>query len=96
MLENKPWEAAGFYTIIALATLLGLGIVVSPLDPMKALFWSAVLNGVAAVPIMIGLMLVAQSRDQMGRFRASRPLRLFGWLATAVMAAAALAMLVFH
>jgi NRAMP (natural resistance-associated macrophage protein)-like metal ion transporter len=95
-LENKPWEAVGFYTIIALATLLGLGIVVSPLDPMKALFWSAVLNGVAAVPIMVGLMLVAQSRDQMGRFRASRPLRLFGWLATAVMAAAALAMLVFH
>jgi NRAMP (natural resistance-associated macrophage protein)-like metal ion transporter len=95
-LEHKPWEAVGFYTIIVLSTLLGLGIVVSPLDPMKALFWSAVINGVAAVPIMVGLMLVAQSRDRMGRFRAGRGLRFFGWLATAVMAAAVLAMAVFH
>ncbi|HEX5379173.1 MAG TPA: divalent metal cation transporter, partial [Phenylobacterium sp.] len=93
-LENKPWEAVGFYTIITLSTLLGLGIVVSPLDPMKALFWSAVINGVAAVPIMVGLMLVAQSRDRMGAFRAGRLLRGFGWLATAVMAAASLAMLI--
>ena len=95
-LENKPWEAVGFYAVIALSTLLGLGIVMSPLDPMKALFWSAVINGVAAVPLMIGLMLVAQSKDQMGRFRAHGALRFFGWLATAVMAAAAVAMLFFH
>jgi len=95
-LENKPWEAVGFYAIIILSTILGLGIVVSPLDPMKALFWSAVINGVAAVPIMVGLMLVAQSRDRMGRFRAHGALRFFGWLATAVMGAAAVAMLFFH
>ena len=95
-LENKPWEAAGFYAIITLSTVLGLGIVVSPLDPMKALVWSAVINGVAAVPIMVGLMLVAQSKDQMGRFRAHGVLRFFGWLATAVMASAAVAMLFFH
>jgi NRAMP (natural resistance-associated macrophage protein)-like metal ion transporter len=95
-LENKPWEAMGFYGIITISTLLGLGIVVSPLDPMKALFWSAVINGVAAVPIMVGLMLVAQSKDRMGQFRAGRGLRIFGWLATAVMAAAAGAMAVFH
>jgi NRAMP (natural resistance-associated macrophage protein)-like metal ion transporter len=95
-LENKPWEAAGFYAIITLSTVLGLGIVMSPLDPMNALFWSAVINGVAAVPIMVGLMLVAQSRDQMGRFRAHGVLRFFGWLATAVMAAAAVAMFFFH
>ena len=95
-LDHKPWEAVGFYVIIALSTLLGLGIVISPLDPMKALFWSAVINGVAAVPIMIGLMLVAQSRDQMGQFRAALWPRIFGWLATGVMAAAALAMLVAH
>jgi NRAMP (natural resistance-associated macrophage protein)-like metal ion transporter len=95
-LENKPWEAAGFYGVITLSTLLGLIIVVSPLDPMRALFWSAVINGIAAVPIMVGLMLVAQSRDRMGRFRANGALRLFGWLATAVMAAAAALMLVYH
>ena len=95
-LEKKPWEAQGFYAIITLSTILGLGIVVSPLDPMKALVWSAVINGVAAVPIMVGLMLVAQSRDQMGRFRAHGVLRFVGWLATGVMAAAAVAMLFFH
>jgi Mn2+/Fe2+ NRAMP family transporter len=95
-LENKPWEAAGFYAVIMLSTLLGLVIVVSPLDPMRALFWSAVINGIAAVPIMVGLMLVAQSRDRMGRFRASGALRVFGWLATAVMAAAAGLMLIYH
>ena len=95
-LENKPWEAIGFYAVITISTILGLGIVMSPLDPMKALVWSAVINGVAAVPIMVGLMLVAQSRDQMGRFRAHGALRFFGWLATAVMAAAAVAMLFFH
>ena len=95
-LENKPWEATGFYAIITLSTVLGLGIVVSPLDPMKALVWSAVINGVAAVPIMVGLMLVAQSKDQMGRFRAHGALRFFGWLATGVMASAAVAMLFYH
>ena len=51
-LENKPWEAVGFYSVIAAATLLGIGIDFSPLDPIKALFWSAVINGFVAVPVM--------------------------------------------
>ena len=70
-LEHKPWEAAGFYAVITASTLLGLLIVVSPLDPMKALFWSAVINGIAAVPIMVGLMLVAQSRRLVNTLRLS-------------------------
>lgn len=91
-LDFKPWEAKGFYTVIAVATLVGIGIDWSPIDPMKALFWSAVINGLVAVPIMAVMMIIASKRDAMGRFTASLGLRLFGWAATAVMAAAAVAM----
>ena len=91
-LERKPREAAGFYSIIALATLIGVGIDWSSIEPIKALFWSAVINGVAAVPIMAAMLLVAGSAERMGKFRASLRLRLLGWAATALMGAAALAM----
>ncbi|MEI9849790.1 MAG: divalent metal cation transporter [Sphingomonas sp.] len=93
-LEKKPWEAIGFYVVIGLAMLLGIGIDWSPIDPIKALFWSAVINGIVAVPIMAVMMVVVSRKSQMGEFTASLPLRLFGWTATAVMAAAALAMFV--
>ncbi|WP_348625790.1 Nramp family divalent metal transporter [Rhizobium sp. LC145] len=94
-LENKPWEAIGFYAVITVAVLLGLGIGFSPIDPIKALFWSAVINGFVAVPIMAGMMIVASRRDQMGRFTVSLPVLLFGWAATSVMALAAVVMLIF-
>jgi NRAMP (natural resistance-associated macrophage protein)-like metal ion transporter len=94
-LENKPWEAVGFYGVIAAATLLGLGIEFSPIDPIKALFWSAVINGFVAVPIMAAMMVVANRRDQMGRFTVPTPILFFGWGATAIMALAAAAMLIF-
>jgi NRAMP (natural resistance-associated macrophage protein)-like metal ion transporter len=90
-LEQKPWEAVGFYSVIGLATLLGIGIIWSPLDPIKALFWSAVINGFAAVPIMAAMMIVASRRSEMGRFTASPLLLGIGWIATVVMAAAAIA-----
>lgn len=91
-LEHKPWEAVGFYSVIGAATLLGLGIEWSPINPIKALFWSAVLNGVIAVPIMAAMMIVVSRRAAMGRFTASRRLLALGWTATAIMAAAAIAM----
>jgi Mn2+/Fe2+ NRAMP family transporter len=93
-LEHEPWEAPGFYAIISAAMVLALGVVFSPVDPIKALFWSAVLNGVIAVPIMAGMMLVGSRRKQMGAFTATAAQRVFGWIATAVMAAAAIAMFV--
>ena len=93
-LDNKPWEAVGFYAVIGAATLLGVGLDLMKIDPMKALFWSAVINGVIAVPMMVVMMLVASRRDQMGRFVAGPLLKTFGWLATAVMAVAAAAMFV--
>jgi NRAMP (natural resistance-associated macrophage protein)-like metal ion transporter len=94
-LDNKPWEAVGFYAVIAAATVLGIGIGFSPLDPMRALFWSAVINGFVAVPIMAAMMWLAGRRDQMGRYKVSPSIQFFGWSATALMAAAALSMLVF-
>jgi Mn2+/Fe2+ NRAMP family transporter len=93
-LEHKPWEAVGFYTIIGLATLLGVGIDWSPLNPIKALFYSAVINGFVAVPIMAAMMLVVARGRAMGKFVARTRLLVLGWLATAVMGAAALAMVI--
>jgi Mn2+/Fe2+ NRAMP family transporter len=92
-LDNMPWQARGFYMVIGAAVLLGLGIDWSPLDPIKALYWSAVLNGVIAVPLMAALMFVASSRVKMGEFRAGWVLGGLGWLSTAVMAAAAITMI---
>ena len=92
-LDHMPWQASGFYAVIGAAVILGVGIDYSGLDPIRALYWSAVLNGIIAVPMMAALMLVAASRRRMGRFRARGALAWLGWLSTAVMAAAALAML---
>jgi NRAMP (natural resistance-associated macrophage protein)-like metal ion transporter len=91
-LEYKPSEARGFYAVIAASTLFGIGIDWSSLDPIKALFWSAVINGVVAVPIMAAMMLVVTRKSVMGKFTATKWLVFFGWLATAVMAVAAIAM----
>jgi len=93
-LEYQPQQAAGFYSIIVTATVMGVLIDWSSIDPIRALFWSAVLNGLAAVPLMIAMMIVVSRRKLMGRFTASRPLLIFGWVATAVMAAASAAMLI--
>ncbi|WP_343615744.1 divalent metal cation transporter [Novosphingobium sp.] len=93
-LDYKPWEAVGFYTVIGLATLLGIAIDWSPLDPIKALFWSAVINGVVAVPIMIAMMIVVRKHSRMGRFKAPMAVTILGWAATAIMGIAALAMFV--
>jgi NRAMP (natural resistance-associated macrophage protein)-like metal ion transporter len=91
-LDNMPWQAEGFYAVIGAAIFLGLGIDYSGLDPIKALYWSAVINGVIAVPMMAAMMYVAGHRGKMGRFRVGPALGILGWLSTAVMAAAAVAM----
>jgi Mn2+/Fe2+ NRAMP family transporter len=91
-LDDKPWEAVGFYSVIGLAVVLGLAIDYSGFDPMKALFWSAVVNGVIAVPLMVAMMVVVGSRKLMGQFTAKIGLAGLGWLSTAVMAGATVAM----
>ena len=93
-LEQKPENAKAFYGVIALAFALGLLMLFLPIDPIRALFWSAVLNGVIAVPLMVATMIVVSNRKHLGSFVAPLGLKIMGWLATAVMAAAALAMFV--
>ena len=92
-LERKPQDARGFYGIIAISVLAGLFIQYSPISPMKALFWSAVINGVVAVPLMIVVILLATRKSVMGAFTAGRTLVVLGCIATLVMGAAAVRML---
>jgi Mn2+/Fe2+ NRAMP family transporter len=93
-LERKLGEARAFYTVIAISILVGIAVEASPLDPIEALVWSAVVNGVITVPILVAMMIVASSAKRMGKFTATRLQRIFGWITTAMMAAAALAMFV--
>ena len=86
-------RARGFYAILTIATFLGVTLNFTPIDPIKALFWSAVINGVIAVPIMAVMMRMAVRQDIMGPFVVKRRLRILGWLATTIMAAAVLAMI---
>jgi NRAMP (natural resistance-associated macrophage protein)-like metal ion transporter len=86
-------EGRGFYGVIAAATVGGVVLCFTPTDPVKELFWSAVINGVIAVPIMAVMMLLASRPAIMGDHAISARLRRMGWAATAVMAAAVMAML---
>ena len=91
-LVRKPGRAKAFYGTIVAATLVGGAMNFTPIDPIKALFWSAVINGVTAVPIMALIMHMASARETMSRFKIGRGLRTVGWTATVVMAAAAIGM----
>lgn len=91
-LARKPRQARLFYGVLAGAMVLGAGLTLSPLDPIKALYWSAVVNGVCAVPLMAAVMLVARRTQAMGRQVVRGWLLWLGWLATLVMAAAAVFM----
>ena len=93
-LERKATDARGFYGVIAVSVLAGLGIQYLPISPMKALFWSAVINGVVAVPLMVVIILLATNKSVMGAFTVSRSLIILGWIATAVMGAAAIRMFI--
>jgi Mn2+/Fe2+ NRAMP family transporter len=91
-LEKKPAKARGFYWVIAVSTLVGVALNTVHLDPVKALFWSAVVNGVVAAPLMVVIMLLACRKDVMGSFTLPLRLKLLGWAATAVMAAVTVGM----
>jgi NRAMP (natural resistance-associated macrophage protein)-like metal ion transporter len=93
-LERKPGRARGFYAVIAIATLAGTAMNFIHVNPIKALFWTAVINGVIAVPMLAAIMVLASRRSAMGRFAISGGLRAMGWLTTAVMAACVLGMAV--
>ena len=92
-LERHWREAKGFYAIIAVATIIGTSLDYTPIDPMKALYWSAVINGVVSVPIMVAMMLLAGKPQVMGALPVRRKTRALGWGAVALMAASVLMML---
>ena len=88
-LERQALQAKRFYGVLAAATLIGLSLDFTSIDPIKALFWAAVINGVLAGPVMVVIMLMATNPAVMSQFIISRRLRITGWLATAVMLIAA-------
>ena len=91
-LERRWFEAKRFYAIIVVATVVGTGLDFTSIDPMKALYWSAVINGVVAVPIMAGMMLLAGKKSVMGTFTSGVKTSWFGWGGVAVMGFAVLMM----
>ncbi len=94
-LERKVIQAKGFYGVMAVSILLGLAFNLVHVDPIKALFWSAVVNGVASGPIMVVMMLMANNKRVMGEFTIEPRHRWVGWLSTGVMITMAAAMFAF-
>ena len=91
-LARKPGEARTFYAVILISTLLGVLLHFSPIEPMQALFASAVINGLLVVPILAAVLVLAASREAMGPYLPGRPLLVLGWTTVAVMGAAGLAL----
>jgi Mn2+/Fe2+ NRAMP family transporter len=91
-LEAKAPDAVGFYTIIAAATVIGFGLGFTGIDAIHMLVWSAVLNGVVAVPIMAMMMIIVANTGLMGRFKAGPRLIALGWIGTGLMAVAVIAL----
>ena len=92
-LARKPKRAKAFYSCIAVATVFGVLLNFSSIDPIKALFWSAVINGVVAAPVMVLMMHLSSHRPAMGDFKLSPGLAVMGWIATGVMAVAAISLI---
>ena len=96
-LMNKPaslkltaWSAKHFYAVIVIATLIGVGLDFSGIDPIKALIWSAVINGIVAVPLMIAVMHMSSMKRIMGNFTVQGKTKVLGWLATTLMTVTAI------
>jgi Mn2+/Fe2+ NRAMP family transporter len=85
-LDRRPKEAKAFYATIAVATVAGVALNFTSLDPIKALYWSAVVNGALAEPLMAVMMVIAMNPRIMGRLTLPRSMLVVGWLATLVMA----------
>jgi NRAMP (natural resistance-associated macrophage protein)-like metal ion transporter len=93
-LESKPRQAPRFYLILALATAIGISLNFVGMNPIRALFLSAVVNGIVAVPLMVMLMIAAGNPKIVGKFQLPGYLRIIGWIATVVMLIASLAFIV--
>jgi NRAMP (natural resistance-associated macrophage protein)-like metal ion transporter len=92
-LESKPGKAREFYLVIALATIIGMALNFVGLNPIRALYWSAIINGIVAAPVMAMLMVMSASKPVVGKFTLPLYLRIVGWAATGVMLLASVAFL---
>ncbi|WP_424629116.1 NRAMP family divalent metal transporter [Bradyrhizobium sp. SYSU BS000235] len=93
-LDRKPREATAFYSVLALSAGIGIVLNFTPISPISALYWSAVINGVLAVPVMILLMTLSRRHDVMSKFVVRGLLYGLGWASTGVMAVCVIAMIV--
>jgi NRAMP (natural resistance-associated macrophage protein)-like metal ion transporter len=93
-LDLTPLRGIRFYGVIAVSTLIGVGLGFTSIDPIKALYWAAVINGVISVPIMFVMMRMVANPKVMGEFVVGQRLSILGWLATAVMTLAVAVMLI--
>jgi Mn2+/Fe2+ NRAMP family transporter len=93
-LARKPKEAIAFYAVLALSAGFGIALNFTSINPISALYWSAVINGVLAVPVMVLLMVMARRHDVMGRYIITGPLYWLGWLSTGAMLLSVVAMVV--
>jgi Mn2+/Fe2+ NRAMP family transporter len=84
-LSDSFRQARGFYSIIIAATVIGTIASTLEVDPIKALVWSAIVNGIISVPLMVVMMWIGQSKALMGALTVSWRHRFFGWAATGVM-----------
>jgi Mn2+/Fe2+ NRAMP family transporter len=93
-LARLPLRAKAFYATIAVGMVLCVALNFSPIDPIRSLYWSAVLDGVVAVPVMVTMMYLTMRRSMMAGFTLPLPLQIMGWIATAAMALTVVAMVV--
>jgi Mn2+/Fe2+ NRAMP family transporter len=91
-LERKAKEAKAFYAVIAVSTLIGLALNLAKLDPIKALVWSAIINGITAAPVMCFMMLLASNYKVMDKLTLPAYLKVLGWAGTVIMTLAAVGM----
>jgi Mn2+/Fe2+ NRAMP family transporter len=95
-LERKATDAVGFYGVITVSVLAALVLQFSPINPIKALFWSSVINGIVAVPLMVVIILLSSKRSVMGAYVERGWVRVLAWIATAVMGMAVIWMFLPH
>jgi Mn2+/Fe2+ NRAMP family transporter len=93
---EKATDAFGFYGVITVSVLAALVLQCSPINPIKALFWSSVINGIVAVPLMVMIILLSSKRSVMGAYVERGWIRVLAWIATAVMGMAVIWMFLPH
>jgi Mn2+/Fe2+ NRAMP family transporter len=89
-LDRKPRQAKAFYGLIAFSTILGMLVNFTGINPVRALFWTAVINGILAPPMLVLILMVSNNAKVMGKRVNGRLLNTLGWFTAAVMTAAAL------